>query len=209
MKDAENWSKVIMGLYMQASLYRSVCFPLMRDSETGWEDDLALQMDSHKKDFEEINEVIKKKLTQLKNKYLSNGKKALPEYFGNDENWVEGRKLMVAAYQYLNGNFNPGEGIKWNVVVLPTDKVNHVHGDFAIVDRKGWSVYAQYGPLSRQAVCNEEYPFIATKQLRCQMIGCHHFNYKPVGDTSLIDSSSYTGYVPYVKSERCDIYDRK
>ena len=145
---------------------------------------------------------------------MKQAKRALPEYFRNDDNWTEGRNLMVSAHRYLNDNFklsneNPEEGVKWNLVVLPTERINHVHGDFARVDRKGWSVFAQIGPLSRQAECNEDYPFIPTKQVRCQMIGCHHFNYRPVGDDSLFDTSDYNGYFEYDKSKRCDIYDRK
>ena len=135
-------------------------------------------------------------------------KAALPVRFPMNDNWTEGSKLMDSVYEYLSSNFNPGEGLKWNVVVLPTNKINHVHGDFVRINRNGWSVFAQIGPLSRLAECNEKYPF-QTKQVRCQMIGCHHFNYKPVEYELFSDTSNLNGYFEYDKSKRCDIYDRK
>ena len=197
MKEAEKWSKAFQGLYMQASFLRSVCFPLMR-TEQGWEDDLASQMDGHKKDFQEINEVIKKKLLELKNNYMNNAKKSLEEYFGMDKNWSDwGWQLMINVYSYLNDNFNPGDGLKWNVIVLPEDYINHIHDDFARVTRRGWAVFAQYGRLSVRVECNEWYIFVGTKYLYCQKIAGNKFNYKPVPDGKLYDTHEQDGYVDY------------
>ena len=197
MREAEKWSKAFQGLYMQATFLRSVCFPLMRTKQVAsWEHDLASQMDDHNKDFKEINEVIKKKLIQLKKDYMSNAKNALEKYFGMDENWSDwGWQLMINVYSYLNNNFNPGNGRKWNVIVLPEDKINHVHDDFVRVTRRGWAVFAQYGPLGSPQNCDEWYHFVGTKPLFCQMIAGKKFNYKPVPDGKIFDSHEQNGYV--------------
>ena len=149
---------------------------------------------------EEINEVIKKKLTQLKNNYLSNAKVALHEYLETEENWTEGRKLMSTSK--ITSTLAKDSNGTW-LCCPPTRSTTCMVTLLESTGKNG--LWSKYGPLSRQAACNEKY-VLYTKQIRCQMIGCHQFNYKPVGDTSLIDSSNYNGYVEYDRPKSCDIF---
>ena len=184
MKSVDKWSKALHAVYMQATLLRSVCAPLMQTQE-GWQDQLASQVEGHKKDFKEITEVIKKKLIQLKDNYTVNAKRALPEYLAMSENWSDwGWQIMINAVWYLNDNFNPGDGLKWNVIVMPEGQVKQVKGDLVRVNRKGWAVFAGYGRLTKAQGCGQW-------NLFCQKIGANKITFE---GGKIFDSHEQDGY---------------
>ena len=104
MKDCKMWSQAFLSLYMQGSLLRSICYPLIHE-DPSWKETLDSQMNIHKKEFDEINAVMKQKLERLKNDALENGAKARPEWLKVEGNWDnQGWRLMNKTYWYMNDN---------------------------------------------------------------------------------------------------------
>lgn len=204
MKDAEKWAKAFQGLYMQATFLSSVCFPLLRTTP-GWENDLSFQMDNHQKHFEQINVAIKNKLTALKNNFFENGKAALPEYLNLPGNWVQDHFLtnMRTVFHYLNNNFNPGEGLKWNVISIRDDHISYISPELFRFVKNNWALIFQYGKLSTRIRGTECYDLlhINCKLFESQKIGGHRVNYlyhdfgsDYTSDYFVEDSGKFDGY---------------
>ena len=168
MMDTEKWSHAFIALYMQASMLRSACFPLMH-TEHDWQNTLDFQVKIHQKELEEITETAKQKLNYLKENAVANGRNALPEWL--NDNWTTwGWELMRRTQWYLNDNFDDGTGTKWNVIVVPSSDVNYRFPALLYVSKtNGLSLIAGHGKIKsgkNPEVCDESYPFVY-KRMTC------------------------------------------
>ena len=106
LKEAQKWMNTWQGMFLQATLLRAACSPMYSDADK-----------VHRKQFEEINQKVEERLDKLQKSTLQNGMSALPLFLY--ENWTkDGKELMKRVYRYLNDNFNPGQGLKWNAAVV-------------------------------------------------------------------------------------------
>ena len=175
MQDSEKWSHAFIALYMQTSLLRSACFPVMAQHE--WHKSLEFHINVQQKDLAEIIEVAKHKLVTLRENALNNGRNAIPMWL--EDNWTQwGWQLMQRTRWYLNDNFNDGgNSTQWNVVVVASDMVNYRNPELIYVSKSpGLSVIVSYGKLSRMYRCDENWPF-NYKTLTCFKIAGHHISY--------------------------------
>ena len=133
----------------------------------------------------------------MKNNAESNARKALFGLNGwFDENWTNDEKEMVKKlYNYLNDNFNPGDGLKWNVIVVNTEEFNYVDPTLIRKSKGGKTVLADYGRLMRPFRCDENY-FAKIKYLQCIRIKGKHIHWSlNWGTPQFWDSHEYDEYV--------------
>ena len=118
----------------------------------------------------------------MKNNFNSNARKAVYQWL--DENWTnDGKEMMKKTYWYLNDNFNPGNGVKWNVVVVVVDganPLNYVSPDLISKSKNEMSVFVNYGKLTKPYRCDEGfYLFLVytVKHLQCIEINGNHVSW--------------------------------
>ena len=192
--DCEKWSHAFIALYMQASMLRSACFPLMH-TEHDWNTTLDFHLKIHQKELVEITETAKQKLNYLKENALVNGRNAFPEWI--KDNWTTlGWHLMYRTFRYLNDNFDNGTGTKWNVVVVSASNVNYRFPQLLYYSKTdGLSVIAGHGKLKsgkNPENCDESYPFVH-KTMTCFYVAGMGLSYH--GRISEFwDSSTYDPY---------------
>ena len=160
---------------MQGSLLRSACFPLIY-ADHDWNSTLNSHLDIQRKQFEELNDVIKQKLKHLKDNAIDNARKALPEWL--NDNWInDGYQLIPIAYSYLIRNFGDDSFIKWGMFVVPSNNVNYRNPALIYVSKSnGLSLVAGIGKVSERYRFDEDYPF-KYKHLTCFNIGGNHISY--------------------------------
>ena len=157
--------------------------------------------------FKEINKVIKGKLEIMKNNFESNARKAVYSWF--EENWTnDGKEMMKKTFWYLNDNFNPGNGLKWNVItaeIKSLDNFNYYDSTLIAKSQGGITLLADYGKLTKPFRCDEEYAF-KVKLLQCIRINGKHIHwYLNWGAPFFWDSSEFDGYGDSHKETIIDI----
>ena len=107
----------------------------------------------------------------MKNRFEPNVRKALRgsnNWF--DENWTNnGSEMMNKTFWYLNDNFNPGNGLKWNVVTVELGSLknfNYYEPTLLTKSQGGITLFADYGKLTKPFRCDEDY-FFKAKRLQC------------------------------------------
>ena len=132
----DRWSKVILSIYIESSILRVVCYPLIYQ-DNDWKHTLDKDMRVQQKNFVEIGETIKEKLNNLEMNRVDNAFRAFPMWL--DENWnkfisysnfflkIFLKKFLSQTFPYLNDNFGYGpygNFTKFNVVVVDSTNVN-------------------------------------------------------------------------------------
>ena len=136
----------------------------------------------------------------MKNNFNTNARKALFGLNGwFDENWTNnGSEMMNKTFWYLNDNFNPGNGLKWNVVVAAInslDNFNYYDPSLITKSQGGITLLADYGKLTKPFRCDEEY-LTKTKYLQCIRINGKHIHwYLNWGAPYFWDSHEFDSYV--------------
>ena len=169
------WSYVIQPIFLEASLIRAVCYPLIHQEHV-WKDLLDKEMKVQQKKFVEINEIIKEKLENLEMNRIDNALRALPimldEYFSKYED-ADNFYLMTYTYKYLNDNFGygrTGNFTKFNVVVVDSTDVYNRSPDLFYYSKGKRSVVVGLGKMWPKYNCDEQTDN-GVKKLSCFKIG--------------------------------------
>ena len=145
----------------------------------------------------------------MKNNFDSNARKAVHQWL--DENWTNGKELMKKTFTYLNDNFNPGNGVKWNVVVVDTEKrLNYVNPDLISKSKNWMTIFVDYGKLTKPFRCDESYyQFIRNevKHLQCIKINGNQASWSlNTAKPDYWDSHQFDGYVDGPRDHIIDDY---
>ena len=179
MQVFEKWANAILAIYMQASLLRSACFPLIHQ-DNQWKKELELDLKIRQKNFEQITETVKQKLKILEKDRMSNAYRALPAWF--DKYWDDNNNFMLMkhTYLYLNDNFGygpTGNFTKLNVVVVGSTDVYYRSPDLFYYNKTSdRSVSVGLGKMWPKYNC-DEHTGSQIKKLTCFKIGDSHISY--------------------------------
>ena len=84
MQVSEKWSHTLLSIYLQSSLLRAMCYPLI-DQDNDWKNALDKELKVQQKNLVEIIETIEQKLNNLETSRVDNAYRALPTWL--DDNW--------------------------------------------------------------------------------------------------------------------------
>ena len=174
---SERWSNVILAIYIEASLLKAVCYPLIHQ-DNDWKESLEMELKVQQKNLGEIGATIKEKLTDLDENRINNAYRALSMWL--DEKWNQyetkdgNTLLMIHVYEYLNDNFNyggKGNVTKFNVVVVRSTNVTDRSPDLFYYSKSDdKSVVVGFGKIWDNYSCDRQIDNVL-KKLTCFKIG--------------------------------------
>ena len=173
MLEFQRWSNGFIAIFTQASVLRSVCFPLINNGTPGWESTWQTQTNIHKQELEDISKKHVERLEILRRNYYNNGREAFPKWIKN--NWSgDGPHLMKTVYNYMNDNFDDGSDTKWNVIVIGKKGQNFCNPGLMCIDGPDrWQVIVGRGSphAGGYVECDETYWPFTQKFNYCWYIG--------------------------------------
>ena len=185
------WTFIFFAMYMQASILRTICFPLMYHDDN-WKERLDAQLKIYQKNYQDIFLTSEKFLQNLFENRVSNAFKALPIYL--DQNWNDNNNnnnnnrenLIQETTSYLKQNFGKDRSSKeFCVFVVSSTNVYYRSPDLFYYSKgDNRSVVVGMGKMWTKYSCDEYNELMVKVKLTCFKIGDSHISYHGENVTS-------------------------
>ena len=199
MRISQRWSNIFISIYLQSSLLRAVCYPLLHQ-EPDWNVSLYRDLRYKQANLVYIVHTMQDKLINLENNSLDNAYRALPNYL--DERWNKygNYQLMKFTYMYLNKNFGYGpygDFTKFNVVLVQSTNVTYRDSDLFYYSKSdNRSIVVGLGKLWPKYSCDQQTDN-GVKKLTCYKIGDKVITYDGEHQPNEYFDSQYWNKLPH------------